>query len=206
MKTFKLLLLPLCLLLAACSDSDNDSKKDQEITFDLLPSVSQGSEYKLTATSSSGLPVSFKSTDPSYAAISGDKLRALKSGSISVIAYQDGNDEYYEAPQIRRLLTITSYDAAKTDQTIAFDLDVTEWKLSQGPLNLTGYATSTSGLPITYTSSRETAAVVDANGELNIVFGIEAQLITIYASQAGNSQYNPATAVGKQLKVVCDLH
>ena len=206
MKTIKLLLLPLCILLAACGDSDNDSKKDQEITFDLLPSVSQGSEYTLTATSSSGLPVSFKTTDPAYATVSGDKLSTIKSGSISVIAYQDGNDEYYEAPQIRRLLTITSYDPAKTDQTITFDLDVTEWKLSQGPLNLTGYATSTSGLPITYSSSRETAAVIDANGELNIVFGIEAQVITIYASQAGNDQYNPATAVSKQLKVVCDLH
>lgn len=201
----KPLLMAVCgVLFTACSS--DDSKESQSITFDELPALSEGSEYTLSATSSSGLTVSFRSTDPSYATVEGNKLKALKSGVVSIVASQPGNDTYYEAPEIRRMLTVNAYSADKKDQTITFKLDVSEWKLSQGALSLKGYATSSSGLPITFSSSRESAANVNTNGELDIVFGIDKQTITIYASQQGNDEYNPATTVGQKLDVICDLH
>lgn len=205
MKKMKPLLMAVCgVLFTACSS--DDSKESQSITFDELPALSEGSEYTLSATSSSGLTVSFRSTDPSYATVEGNKLKALKSGVVSIVASQPGNDTYYEAPEIRRMLTVNAYSADKKDQTITFKLDVSEWKLSQGALSLKGYATSSSGLPITFSSSRESAANVNTNGELDIVFGIDKQTITIYASQQGNDEYNPATTVGQKLDVICDLH
>ena len=193
-----------CVLLTACDPEEK--KENQTITFDELPALSEGSEYTLSATASSGLPVSFRSTDAAYAAVEGNTLKALKSGVISIAAYQPGDDTYYEAPEIRRLLNITAYDPDKKEQTITFKLDVDEWKISQGALGLKGYATSSSGLPVTFSSSRESAATVNANGELNIVFGIEKQTITIYANQQGNDEYNPAKTVSQTLSVVCDQH
>ena len=206
MKKISLLFLAAGALLFAGCGGDDDKKDDQAIIFDELPALSEGAEYTLSATSSSGLPVSFRSTDENYASVEGNKLRALKSGTVTIVASQKGNDSYYEAPEIRRLLTVNAYSADKQDQTVAFTLDVAEWKLSQGVLSLKGYATASSGLPVTFTSSRESAAKINSNGEMEIVFGIEMQTITIYAGQPGNSEYNPAPTVSQKINVVCDLH
>ncbi|MDR0430312.1 MAG: hypothetical protein LBH58_07535 [Tannerellaceae bacterium] len=193
------------VFLFACN-SNSEDKENQIITFDELPSLAEGNELTLSATTTSGLPVSFRSTDPTYASVEGNKLKALKSGSVSIIAYQSGDNSFYEAPEIRRLLMITSYSPDKKNQTVTFKLDVSQWKISQGGLNLNGYATSSSGLPIAFSSSRESAATIDKNGELNVMFGIDPQTITIYASQPGNDEYNPALAVGQKIEVICDQH
>ena len=103
-------------------------------------------------------------------------------------------------------MTIYPYSADKKDQTISFELDIDEWKISQGMLLMKGYARASSGLPVTFTSSRESAATISENGELNVVFGAERQTITMYASQSGNNEYNPVKTVSQKLTVVCDQH
>ena len=192
------------MLFTACGS--DDQKQNQTIQFDILPSLFEGEEYILSASSSSGLQVSFRSTDSDYATVESNVLKAVKGGTVSIIAYQAGNDDFYEAPQIRQFMTIYPYSADKKDQTISFELDIDEWKISQGMLLMKGYARASSGLPVTFTSSRESAATISENGELNVVFGAERQTITIYASQSGNNEYNPAKTVSQKLTVVCDQH
>ena len=127
-----------CVIFTACGS--DDQKENQTIQFDILPSLFEGEEYILSASSSSGLQVSFRSTDSDYATVESNVLKAVKGGTVSIIAYQAGNDDFYEAPQIRQFMTIYPYSADKKDQTISFELDIDEWKISQGMLLMNGYA------------------------------------------------------------------
>ena len=206
-KAILLLSLATLALLYSCGGSDS-SKEDQTILFDNLPQMLLGeAPFTLEASSSSGLPVTFTSNDPSIASVSGTTVTIHKEGNVWITAKQEGNDQYYEAPSIMRILTVLYSDPGKQNQTIDFQLDVDEWIISQGVLSLKNYASSSSGLPVTFTSSRPSAATIDnATGELSVVFGIDRQVITIFASQAGDNTYNPAPTVSQTLTVVCDQH
>jgi|GEM_PF-1283184 len=76
------------------------SKLDQTITFDTLPTRFNGDPpFKLVASASSGLPVTFAIlTGP--ARISGDILTITGTGSITVRATQSGNATYNPAQSV----------------------------------------------------------------------------------------------------------
>lgn len=64
----------------------------QTINFEALPSKTYGdAEFSLTATASSGLDVSYVSSDPSVATLSGAKVTILKAGTTTITASQAGN-------------------------------------------------------------------------------------------------------------------
>lgn len=197
----------LSLLLVSCTGSDDDKKLEQTIIFEALPPCGLNDEkIVLSAIASSGLPVTFTSQYPDIASVSGNEVTLHKGGNTFITAHQTGNDAYYEAPQITRMLLVYADDPDKENQTITFDLEgLTSWKLSDGSLNLTTYARSTSGLPVTFSTSRPDLVTID-NGELKIVYGIERHSIMVYASQPGNDKYNPAETVGLTISVECDLH
>ena len=185
------------------------NKLSQTILFGALPtSVSLGdSPFALAATSSSLLKVTYRSANTSIATISDSTLTIVGIGSDTIYAMQAGNSKYNAALSVFKVLTVKAATSApaivKGTQTINF---VTPAKtVFDLPFALSG--TSSSGLPVSYTTSAvlgspitdpNTVATVDANGIVTIV---GAGTINITATQSGNGDYLSATPVVKTFTV-----
>lgn len=147
-------------------------------------------DYAPTATASSGLPVSFSSSDPAVATITFDnKIHITGVGSTTITASQGGSAEYNPATAVTQSLTII-----KSNQSITFP-DIPSKNLTASDFAPT--ATSTSGLPITYTSSNTAVATIVSN-QIHVV-GLGSTTIT--ASQGGDANFNPALDVTKGFQV-----
>jgi len=79
----------------------------QSITFGSIPSKSVGDSFALAATATSGLPVSYSSSNPSVATVAGNIVTIVGSGSVVITASQVGNSSYSPATDVSQ--TITSY-------------------------------------------------------------------------------------------------
>ncbi len=166
------------------------SKADQTITFNALSSKTFGdANFDLTATASSGLNVTYTSSDPTIASISGATVSIHKAGSISITASQSGTVDFNAATDVIQSLVI-----AKAAQTITFNALASK-TYGDGTFNLTG--ASSSGLPVTYVSSDP--SIVSISG--NVVTIHNAGQVNITASQAGNSDYLVATDVSQSLTI-----
>ena len=87
--------------------SDGGSKLNQSITFNSLPSKIYGdASFSLSASSSSGLGVSFGTSDSSIASVSGSTITINKAGSVTITASQSGNTSYNAASSVSQNLTI----------------------------------------------------------------------------------------------------
>ncbi len=166
------------------------TKAQQTITFAALPSMTYGAApFTVSATASSGLPVSFASTTPSVCTVSGATV-TLVSGEAdcSIQATQAGNSDYNAAPAKTQ-----SFWVYRETQTITFP----------GILNqtygatLTLSATASSGLPVSFAST--TSAVCTVSGTTATMVSVGT--CTIQATQAGNTDYGAATAVSRTFTV-----
>ncbi len=81
----------------------------QELSFSL-----SNSPIILTATSTSGLPVSYICSDTTIAAIDGSMLYLLTEGETLVTAYQEGDGHYLPAEEITKTLRITDVGIENT--------------------------------------------------------------------------------------------
>lgn len=83
-------------------------KADQSITFAALPNkyVSDAS-YSLTATASSGLPVSFSSPDTGVLTITGSNVTLVGIGTATITASQAGDGNYNAATSVDRSQVVT---------------------------------------------------------------------------------------------------
>jgi uncharacterized protein YjdB len=160
-------------------------KANQTITFGTLPAKLVGDPtFTVTATASSGLAVTFTSSDPTVASVtSAGVVTIVGTGTTNIIANQIGNANYNAATAVSQPLVV-----GKANQTITFGMIAS--KVAGDP-SFTLTATASSGLAITYTSGNTAVATVTSAGVVTIV-GPGSTLIT--ASQAGNANYNPATA------------
>jgi sugar lactone lactonase YvrE len=167
-------------------------RQSQSITFDAIaPKTFGDPEFTLNATASSGLNVIFESSDESVATIIGNQVTIVGGGTATITARQPGNaNDYFAATPIDRILTVN-----KATQTITFGV-LEEKIFGAVPFELT--ATVSSGLPITYSSSEESVAIIDADGTVTIVGGGTTR---ITASQAGNTSYHAAIDVYQDLIV-----
>lgn len=157
------------------------AKADQTITFTKPGDRTYGSEsFSLTASSSSGLPVSFSSSNPSVASILGNTVTVLSPGTANITASQTGNTNYNAAPDV-----VQPFVVEKAAQTITFGLLPAKVKTDPA---FALYATSTSGLAVTYSSSNTAVATID--GSTVTLVGPGTTNIT--ASQPGNTNYHPA--------------
>ncbi|MDR0725380.1 MAG: Ig-like domain-containing protein [Prevotellaceae bacterium] len=203
MKHLKLFTVMLTILLLAACGGDDNTRIQQTISFDpLLPhNLSEGS-FRLSATASSGLPVTFASSDPTVASINGETVTLHRKGTVTVTATQPGNDSYFEAPAINRDLVINEdNNPDKQDQTITFELNVVSLNYLDAR-TLTLEATASSGLPVTFSSNHR---FVRINGNvLELLYEGEHydDNATITASQAGNDEYNAAPNVSRTLRVI----
>lgn len=168
----------------------------QTISFDAIENKTEGdADFELTATASSNLPVSYQSSNTNIARIiEGNKVQIMGVGTCEIIASQNGNGIYDNAPEISQSLTV-NINTAKTNQTIDFSLARTThvWGSTEESLN----ATSSSGLPITYESTDTDVAII-VDGMLQVK---RAGTTTINALQMGNETYNAAPIVGYELTV-----
>ena len=73
----------------------------QDLVFTLADSP-----VTLTATSTSGLPVSYTSSDSTIAYVEGDRLHLVADGYAWLTATQDGDDHYFPAEPVQKLLTV----------------------------------------------------------------------------------------------------
>ena len=81
---------------------------NQSITFGALNPVTYGDgTLNLTATGGeSGNPVTYLSSDPTIASISGNVVSIIKPGTVTITASQEGNSSYNTAPSVNQILTI----------------------------------------------------------------------------------------------------
>lgn len=167
-----------------------NEKLGQVITFSALAqrTFDEGN-LVLNASASSNLGVSFSSSDNAVATIDGNVVIVKKPGTVIITASQEGNDLYNAAPQVNRTLIIS-----KGVQQIVFDALMEK---TLGEENFTLEAKTSSGLPVSYTSSN--TAVATINGDVVTILGEGETIIT--AAQTGNDLYASADAVTQKLVV-----
>lgn len=169
-------------------------KADQFLTFDALDSRTIGDvDFELTAMSSSGLEITYTSSDESVATISGNTISIVGVGTTTITASQSGNDNYETASAIDQTLTVLE-DMNLQSQTITFEA-LTDQVYGNDPFELN--ATSSSGLAVSYTSSDERLVVVSGN----TVSILGAGNVMITALQAGDDTFAAATEISRQLVI-----
>ncbi|WEA00040.1 cellulose binding domain-containing protein [Mucilaginibacter sp. SJ] len=165
-------------------------KKAQSITFNAIPTKTVAdSDFMAGAVASSGLAVSYSSSDSTVVQVVGGKLHITGAGTAVITASQGGNASYLPASPVTQTLTIN-----KLSQSISF----AALPLSRpGDADVSLSATATSGLPVVYTSSNLNVATV-INNKLHIV-GAGSSAIT--AQQGGNTRFD-TTASSKTFTVL----
>jgi hypothetical protein len=166
------------------------SKSNQTITFSTLPSKNYGAnDFSPGATASSGLTVSYSSSNTSVATIVSNKIHIVGVGSSNITASQSGNTLYNAATSVVKSLVVS-----KSSQTITFP-NITTKTISTADFG--PGATSNSGLTVTYTSSNTSVATIIGSSIHIVGRGVS----TITASQSGNTLYNAATSQTQTLTV-----
>ncbi len=166
----------------------------QNIVFQPLPDKTpESAPFRLVAESSSGLPVSFSSSDISIASVSGDIVTVKAEGTVTITASQSGDSNWFQATDATQQLKVTP--KPRLDQVITFD-PIADKQIGDAAFDLT--ASSNSGLALTYTSSNQAVATVEGNKVTIVGQGVT----VIRASQDGDRDWNPAQMVEQELKVI----
>jgi hypothetical protein len=166
----------------------NVLKANQTITFNPLSNKTFGDAlFNVSATSSSGLPVSF-SIVSGPATISGNTITITGVGTVVVRATQAGNNNYNAAPAVDR-----SFVVSKANQTISFG-SLSSKTFGNAPFALS--ATASSGLPVSFQILSGPATI---SGNTITITGVGT--VTVRATQAGNSNYNAAASVDQAFNV-----
>jgi hypothetical protein len=161
-------------------------KSSQTITFDSLSAKTYGdSDFTVSATASSGLPVSLSAGG--NCTISGSTVHITGAGSCTITASQAGNSTYNAAPNVARTFSID-----KASQTISFGALVDK---TYGDPDFTVSATASSGLSVSFARS----GTCTLSGATAHITG--AGSCTVTASQEGNSNFNAAPDVPQTFSI-----
>jgi hypothetical protein len=133
------------------------AKANQTITFDALPDaiIGQTAPYVLTATTSSGLAVSFETDNQNAVTINEEGVvDLLEPATVTITARQSGDLNYHAADPVSRTLVIalvTDADGAEQDETRIFPIpanDVMTIQTTEDPLNYQFSIVNTQGKPM----------------------------------------------------------
>ncbi|PIE86104.1 MAG: hypothetical protein CSA05_02285 [Bacteroidia bacterium] len=164
------------------SSTPPGEKKEQTITFaPLADKHANDAPFDLEATASSGLPVTFQSSDPTIASINGATVTLHKKGVVTITATQAGDDTWKPAEAVLKELEVFA-----AQQTITF-APLENKTFGDADFTLTA-TTNAPGLQITYTSSNPEVATI--TGSTVKIVGIGNTTIT--AKQEGNDEWSPA--------------
>jgi len=157
------------------------NRADQMITFQDPGAKTFGdADFILSAASSSGLPVTFSSSDQSTAWISGNTVHIAGAGTTVITASQAGNNLYYPAIDVTYTLVVK-----KADQKITFN---SLPDLKYGDLDVLLNSSASSGLSVVFSSTNPDIAEI--SGTVLKING--AGSTTITASQPGDNNFNAA--------------
>jgi hypothetical protein len=159
---------------------------NQTITFGPLANKTyHDPDFNVSATTSSGLPVSFAASGNCTVAVA--TVRLTGAGSCTITASQPGDSNYNPAPSVSQ-----SFAIAKASQSILFP-----------PLENRPYgsrfivtATASSGLPVSFAAS----GGCTVSGSTVRLTGTGT--CTITASQAGDANYTAAAPVSRTLRIL----
>ena len=133
------------LALASSTQILTITKQSQTITFDSIPDKTYGDNpFLLQASASSGLPISFISSNSDIIRISNDTVYITGRGTVEITASQTGNDTVDVA------FFTQGFFINKQSQTITFD-SIPDKTYGDNPFLL--QASASSGLPISFISS-----------------------------------------------------
>ena len=162
-------------------------KSTQTITFNALANKAfNDPDFIVSATASSGLPVSFAASG--QCTITGNTVHLTGVGSCAITASQAGNASFIPATDVSQ-----SFNIVKANQTITF-----------GPLTSKTYGdadftvsatTSASGLSVSFGASGQCSVTG------NTVHLTGAGSCTVTASQGGDSNYNAAANVQQSFQI-----
>lgn len=173
----------------------------QTISFPALPARSvDDAPFSVSATATSGLPVTFSSLTPQVCVVSGidGSLVTLTgaAGTCTLAADQPGDATYSPAPQVLSSFLVSNSDPLVA-QTITFDKPA-DRRVDASPFTLT--ATATSNLPVTlHSTTPDVCTTSGSNG--TVATPVAAGSCTITASQPGNSVYEPAPDVAQSFAI-----
>lgn len=105
-------------------------KQQQSITLGPAPSVTVGGTGTVSATASSGLPVTLASSTPAVCTLNGNTVTGVSVGTCKITANQSGNATYAAAPQVQLLFNVTQASAGGT----ATCADGQTWPVSNDPV------------------------------------------------------------------------
>jgi len=164
----------------------------QTITFGTLSNQPIGTPpFPITATASSGLPVSFTSNTTAVCNVSGNTVTLVKAGTCSITASQAGNTVYLAATPVTRSFQVT---VGTTPQTITFN-PLSNKPIGTPPFTVT--ATASSGLPVSFSSNTLTTCTVSGSTVTLVTTGN----CSIKATQPGNGTYAAATPVSQAFQI-----
>lgn len=151
-----------------------------------------GTSSTLSATSSSGLPVSFSSATPATCSVAGDftsgyTVSGLAAGTCTVTAAQSGNGSYAAASPVQGSVTV-----GKGNQTIsAISVTSTGNSVTKIPVGgtVTLAAAATSGLAVSFGAGPAGVCTIVGSTVTAVAPGI----CNITADQGGNANYFAAT-------------
>lgn len=144
-----------CAMLAACGgggdSAGNSGGRMQSIVFQYPGGVMALDTAKLSAVSTSGLPVTFESTTPAVCTVSGDQLKLVKVGECRVVAHQPGGQtadgvHWAAADDVSQL-----FNVLKHTQEVAFTPP--DYVFSSTTTSVALNATSESGKPVSFSTS-----------------------------------------------------
>lgn len=161
-------------------------KADQQITFEALASKTVGdADFNVTATASSGLPVSFAASG--NCTLAGAQVHLSGAGQCIITASQNGDDNYNAAAPVARPFTTN-----KADQQITFAA-VASKKFGDADFTVEAQASSNLSVALTATGN---CTLVESTVHL-----IGAGQCTLTASQDGNADYNAAAAIARTFDI-----
>ena len=161
---------------------------EQLLTWNQLLTGEIGDTLILTATASSGLAVSYESSNSAVAQVQHDTLIIMGEGSVVITASQHGDSLYLPAVALSKNLEVT-----KQQQAIIWTQQL------QGMIGDTILlsATATSGLVVSYVSDNSAVALIQGN---RLILTGEGNA-SITANQVGSNKYHAATSVTKEVTV-----
>ena len=148
----------------------------------------------LSATATSGLPVTFFSSSLPVCTVSGNIVTMVSIGICSLGATQAGNASYLAAPQVLQSFTIS-----KGSQSIAFTSSAPASPVVSGATYMPTVIGGGSGNAVILTIDATATGVCSIAGGLVSFTAVGTCVIN--ANQAGSTNYNPATQVQQSMLV-----
>jgi hypothetical protein len=171
---------------ARVSQTFTVGKASQSIEFAVAEHHYGEADFTISATATSGEPVSFK-RQSGECTVSGSTVHITGTGTCTIVASQAGNADYEAAPAVSETFSI---DAAS--QTITFP-SIPDQSYGGEPVALE--ASASSGLPVSYTA----AGPCSISGATVVTEGVGSCEVT--ASQEGDSDYDAASSVTRTFSI-----